>query len=200
MRKAIDSLVELRKIFFNSLRVDIILLLFIHGELNLTKISELTERSKSAISRQMMRLTELDMISSYEIDENKPGIPRKYFKITDSFKSQFSYFDPEDFKKMNESEKKASIVKFRNYLISSNAILAKLVNKTDDYIDELTDINPLDLSYPLPVDIGHIFLPESFIPEFKELTMKYISDIVKLKCSYSGEKKYIASILLHLLE
>ncbi|MHA2503999.1 MAG: winged helix-turn-helix domain-containing protein [Candidatus Kariarchaeaceae archaeon] len=172
------SIAQIDKIFSNKLRVDIMLHLLSQGELTLTQITELTGKSKSAMSRQMKQLVQYDMIDEFEQDLNNPGSPHKAYRISQSFvdtfmriRDQDAFFDQPD---------RSSYI---SYIMGMIAVSSRMNSLTRKYLEGLEG-GEKPQSF---VDMGMLIVDESSVEEAKMLIEKFVRDIYKLPKSGPGE-------------
>lgn len=165
------SMEKIEKIFSNQLRVDIVIYLHTKGELTLSQITKLMNKSKSAMSRQMKQLVELDMIEEIERDLKNPGSPHKAYRISNTFMEHFVHICEKD-TFFDILDKRT----YLTYILGMIAVSKRINSLTQSYLEDIDQKNTEDNQ----VDMGVLFFTEDQKKEVKHLLQKFILDVQKL--------------------
>ncbi|MFW9971308.1 MAG: winged helix-turn-helix domain-containing protein [Candidatus Odinarchaeota archaeon] len=167
----------------HNIRFDLLNILLIFDELNITQISHMVEQSKSTVARHLKSMEEDGMIISRKADKHQKGkIPPKLYQLNKKLLQVLEYSPinpspPEDPKKKVEFYKRE--INTSRVSIHISKILLDL-------------LNPLLNSFELDLDN---------LPKAKKMYDKYFSSDSKLASSfgwtYFSEKYYDQYMKIH---
>ena len=188
------------KILKNNIRKDIVLLLNLYNELNVTQISNLLNRSKATVGRHLKTMQEYGVLNSKE-KESKRSINPLYYSMPANSGRMLELIKQEEIDSMKNSKEK--IKKFKNSL-SIAKVIYKLVEHAIKLIDPFFDhldskINEEDIQYLTryltwrrQLSVKHIVLAEDDIDEFWKL---YEDFNTKLEALSNKKKKKEKTLL-----
>lgn len=143
-----DYLLEipLEEIFKSKVRHEIFFLLSIYGELNLTDLSKLLDKSKPALHRHIQNLLKVGLICESKEEKVRGSIKAKFYQLIPSVRQLFQPFDASALLNVDDPEQRINMFKkliFRErakYFISK-ASLDLLAKYIDQFEKQLSSSN-----------------------------------------------------------
>ena len=185
-------------VFQNPLRLDIILLLRLYDELNVTQISKLLNRSKATVGRHLKALQEVRILNSVE-KPSKRKINPLFYSLSDQINKFFELNVLADFNVSGDMEKNRK--KLKRSLISLNTILKLLQHAMGlitpflEHIENKLDEKELDyefLSYlfqETALNLHHFLISEEYEDELFNIYNEFRSKIEALEEKSKKEKE-----------
>jgi len=185
-------------VFQNPLRLDIILLLRLYDELNVTQISKLLNRSKATVGRHLKALKEVRILNSVE-KQSKRKINPLFYSLSDQINKFFELNILADFNISGDMEKNRK--KLKRSLISLNTILKLLQHAMGliipflEHIENKLEEKELDyefLSYlfqETALNLHHFLISEEYEDELFNIYNEFRSKIEILEEKSKKEKE-----------
>jgi len=186
------------KILEKDIRMDIVLLLTLYKELNVTQISNLLNRNKATVGRHLKKMQQYGLLVSKEKESNRTINPL-YYSMPRGPDTTLELVRKEE---IDSSKNKTEKINKYRHSLSVAKMIYKLVEHAIHLIDPFfnslnSKINEEDLEYIVPyltwrrkLSIKHIVLSEENIDEFWEIYLKFYKKLETLseKASDKNEK------------
>lgn len=128
---------QLFGILKNEMDLEILLLLFMHHELNLSQLAEMFQKSKATLSRHMKKLVEIGIVHFRA--EKIRGVEAKYFHADFQKFISMKTYSLDDMKKLSEKESGVKqIENLRDVILSFIIFGMKNLTDISEYLKGLT--------------------------------------------------------------
>jgi len=185
-------------VFQNPLRLDIILLLRLYDELNVTQISKLLNRSKATVGRHLKALQEVKILTSEEKQSNRKINPL-FYSLSNQINKFFELNILADFNISEDMEENRK--KFKQSLNSLKTILRLLqhaiglLNPFLEHVEGKLEEKVLDydfLSYlfqETALNLHHFLISEEYEDELFKIYNEFRANIEALEEKSKMEKE-----------
>ncbi|MFW9999070.1 MAG: winged helix-turn-helix domain-containing protein [Candidatus Hodarchaeota archaeon] len=193
-----------------NIRFDLMSILSVFGELNITQISHMVEQSKSTVARHLKSMEEDGMIISRKAEKHQKGkIPPKLYQLNKKVLqvleySPISHESPADPKKLVEFYRKeidlcrVAIHSFKKLL----DLLKPLLNSFELHLDDLPNAKKIYDKYfsfesKLAPSIGYSYFSEKYYEQYKKAELDFVKKNIELLTAQNNdpevkEREYIA--------
>lgn len=196
----------------HTIRFNLLNILLVFDELNITQISHLVEQSKSTVARHLKRMEKDGLIISRKADKHQKGkIPPKLYQVNKKLLkihefSPINLTPPADPKKLIEFYKN-QIEIYRGVINTSKILLDllnPLLNSFETNLDDLPSAKKMYdkyLSYGSLLEpfFGWSYLSEKYYKKFMKIQLDFVKKNIELLAAQNDdpevkEREYVAML------
>ena len=194
----------------HNIRFDLLNILLVFDELNITQISHMVEQSKSTVARHLKNMEQDGLIISRKADKHQKGkIPPKLYQLNKKLLQVLEYSplnpappaDPKkkvEFYKRNLNFCRVSIHSFKMLL----DLLNPLLNSFELYLDDLPNAKKIYDKYfsidsKLAPFFGYTYFSEKYYEQYQKAQRDFVKKNIELLTAQNNdpevkEREYVA--------
>ncbi|MHA2431352.1 MAG: winged helix-turn-helix domain-containing protein [Promethearchaeota archaeon] len=196
----------------HNIRFDLINILNVFDELNITQISQMVEQSKSTVARHLKRMEKDGLIISRKADKHQKGkIPPKLYQMNKKLRQLLEYSPinptpPADPKKLAEFYKR-QLDMYRGLIHSFNLLLDllnPLLNSFELYLDDLPSAKKIYDKYfsfgsKLEPSFGWSYFSEKYYKQYMKVHLDFVKKNIELLTAQNSdpevkEREYVVML------